>query len=91
MNDRNNCEHNWKIESAATDQSAVSRPTLYRCTECNTYQQAIEVETRSLWGSITSLKDEIQRYSRSSDRHANAIKWLTFGLLTVGIAQILFR
>ena len=44
--------------------------------------------TDKLAGSVDKLHDEIQVYSKSSDRYANAMKWLTFALVAVGIIQV---
>lgn len=37
---------------------------------------------------IQNLNSEIYKYSKTSDRSAKAMKWLTFGLFFVGIAQV---
>src|SRR3989344_9510848 len=37
---------------------------------------------------IQNLNQEISKYSKSSDRSAVAMKWLTFGLFFVGAAQV---
>lgn len=51
-------------------------------------RMTISKATDKLSGSVDKLRDEIQVYSKSSDRYANAMKWLTFALVAVGILQI---
>ena len=36
---------------------------------------------------IDTLNSKIEEYSKSSDKHTNAMKWLTFGLFFIGIIQ----
>ncbi len=52
---------------------------------------------RELWGNAQSttvhavilLSKNIQRFSKSNDQYANAMKWLTAGILFVGVLQFL--
>ncbi len=42
-----------------------------------------------LSNSIDKFKNELKEYSESSNKHTNAIKWLTGGLVFVGSVQII--
>ena len=44
--------------------------------------------TDKLSESVDKLREEIHEYSKSSDRYATAMKWLTFALVAVGMAQM---
>lgn len=39
--------------------------------------------------SAQVLREEFQRFSKSNNRHANAMKWLTAGIVFLGIIQII--
>lgn len=38
--------------------------------------------------SVNNLGQEIKNYSKSSDKYANAMKWLTVALVAVGLLQV---
>lgn len=52
---------------------------------------------KQLWGNAQSttvhavilLSKNLQKYSDSNDKYANAMKWLTAGILFVGFLQVL--
>lgn len=52
---------------------------------------------KKLWGnaqsttvhSVILLSKNIQKFSESNDKYANAMKWLTAGILFVGFLQVL--
>lgn len=39
--------------------------------------------------SMDELNGSIDKYSKSSDKHAKALNWLTTGLVIVGVTQII--
>lgn len=39
--------------------------------------------------SAMVLKEEFERFSKSNNKHANSIRWLTVGIVIVGILQII--
>lgn len=48
----------------------------------------IRSATEELSKTVDKLNDEIKEYSKASDRYAKAMRWLTFGLVMVGILQV---